>query len=340
MVESFRPLTIQQSLELGQPVFQRREIRPLVVVARHHRAERQRLAAQVAGGAERFVCTLDRWPASLRLDEDPRSTEPVSEPWIAVAHVRGQRFDPVGQGLRTPLPSALERVRANERAHGFPFARVAEERQRVAYLSALREKVGGTGACFAPLVTRKPLAQFFEKKLTKQRMVVVAQLFATAPVREKMASIKIFQQSWRFFIPCERYSVGRRNGRRNRREHQDVLILRFRAAEDLAGEVLENVLLALAKPLLERRAAAAQVLAQKHQRCNPPFALAMDAFQVVRVKLAASEYCLGFLGRAAQLDLVDARDPAARDEPRELRRRIRARQHHQRNAFGDLLEPL
>ena len=171
-------------------------------------------------------------------------------------------------------------------------------------------------------------------------MVVVAQLFATAPVREKMASIKIFQQSWRFFIPCERYSVGRRNGRRNRREHQDVLILRFRAAEDLAGEVLKNVLLALAKRLLERRAAAAQVLAQKHQRCNPPFALAMDAFQVVRVKLAASEYCLGFLGRAAQLDLVDARDPAARDEPRELRRRIRARQHHQRNAFGDLLEPL
>ena len=114
MVENFRPHTTQQSFELGQPILQRRESRPLVVVTRHHRAERQRLASQIAGSAERFVCTLDRRSTSLRLDEDPRSTEPVSQPRIALAHVRRQRFDPVGQRLRTALTCPFERVRANE----------------------------------------------------------------------------------------------------------------------------------------------------------------------------------------------------------------------------------
>ena len=64
-------LAAEQSFELRQPAIERSEIRPLVVVAGHDRADRQRFAAPVTRGAESFVRTLDRRTPAPRLDEDP-----------------------------------------------------------------------------------------------------------------------------------------------------------------------------------------------------------------------------------------------------------------------------
>ena len=95
-IERRRPLAVKHALELRQPAIERREVRPLVVVARHDRAHRQRFTAQITGLAKCFVCVFDGWAPTLRLDEDPRATEPVFEPGIVLAHACRQRFDPVG----------------------------------------------------------------------------------------------------------------------------------------------------------------------------------------------------------------------------------------------------
>ena len=95
-------------------------------------------------------------------------------------------------------------------------------------------------------------------------MIVIARLVAATPIGEKMAAIEVFEQSRCLFVSGERDGIGRRNRWWNRRQHQDALILGFRTAEDLAGEVLEDVVLALAERLVEGRAAAAKMLAQKH----------------------------------------------------------------------------
>ena len=155
-------------------------------------------------------------------------------------------------------------------------------------------------------------------------MVVITRLFAAAPIGEKMTSIKIFQKPGRFFVSGERDGLGQRNRRRNRRQHEDALVVRLRAAEDLSGEIVEDRVLAFAERLVERCAAPAEVLAQQHERSDPPLALPLDAFHVLPVEMLASEYRLGFLGRTAELRSVEARDAAPRHEARELRRRIRA----------------
>src|SRR2546429_380492 len=117
------------------------------------------------------------------------------------------------------------------------FARVAEERQRLAHLPARGQKLGGARACCAPLRAREAVAQLVEKKLAKQRMIVIARLVAATPIGEKMAAIEVFEQSRGLFVSGERDGIGRRNRWWNRCQHQDALILGFRTAEDLAGEV-------------------------------------------------------------------------------------------------------
>ena len=214
-----RRLFGQQALELRQPAIDRCEIRPLVVVAGHDRVERQRLPAQIAGGAERREGALECGAAARRLDEDPRPAEPVFEPRIALAHARRQSFDPIGQRLRAPLTGPFERVCANERTHSLPFARVAEEPKRFAHLAALDEQPGSTRACPAPLGARKPPAQLLQKELAKQRVVVISRLLAAAPIGEQMPAKKVVEQSRRLFASGERDGFGGRNRRRNRRQH-------------------------------------------------------------------------------------------------------------------------
>ncbi len=320
-----RRIFCQQALELRQPAIDRREIRPLVVVAGHDGVQRQGLPAQIVGGAERREGALECRAAALRLDEDPRAADPVFEPRIGCAHARRQRLDPVGYGLGTALTCPLERVGVNQRAHRLPLARVAEQRQRIAHLPALGEKLGRALGHLLPLGAGKALAHLFEQKLAKQRVVVVARLRAAAPIREQMAAIQVVEQSRRILAAGEGDRLGLRDRRRNRGQHQHALVLGFCAGEYLAREILEDRVLAFAERLVERRATAAQVLAQKHQRCDPPVALALDALQVFAVELMGAEYRLGFFGRAAQRRRVDARDPEARDQPREFRRRISAR---------------
>src|SRR2546426_318699 len=80
-----------------------------------------------------------------------------------------------------------------------------------------------------------------------------------------------------------------------------------------------------AERLGEGRAAAAKMLAQKHEGSDPTLGLLLDALQLLCLEMPAPEDRLGFLGRAAELRGVEAGDTATRDEPSELGRRIGAR---------------
>src|SRR5438270_3250285 len=82
------------------------------------------------------------------------------------------------------------------------------------------------------------------------------------------------------------------------------------------------------------------MFAQEHQRGDPAFALPLDALKIFTVEMIAAQDRFGFLGGAGQLAVVDSRNASARDETRELRRRVGARNDDERNAFRDLLESL
>jgi hypothetical protein len=155
-----------------------------------------------------------------------------------------------------------------------------------------------------------------------------------------MPAIQVVEQARCVLAAGERDRLGLRDRRRNRGKHQDALVLGFGAVEDLAGEILEDRVLAFAERLVERRAAPAQVLAQQHQRRDPAVTLLLDALQMLAVELLTAEDRLGFLGGATQLRRVDVRDLETRRQPRELGWRIGARHDDERNAFGDLLQPL
>src|SRR6185295_8268621 len=158
------------------------------------------------------------------------------------------------------------------------------------------------------------------------------------PIGEQMPAIQVVEQARHILAAGERDRLGLRERRRNRGQHQRALILGFGAVEDFAGEILEDRVLAFAKRLVDRRAAAAQVLAQQDQCRHPAIALLPDALQVLAVELLLAEYRLGFLGGAAQLRGVDVRDLEARRQSRELRRRIGARHDDKRDAFWNLLK--
>jgi hypothetical protein len=79
--------------------------------------------------------------------------------------------------------------------------------------------------------------------------------------------------------------------------------------------------------IVERGAAAAHVLAQQHERCDPAVAFPLYPRDLLAVDGLPAEDRLRLFPRAAKLRFVDARNASGRDEPRELGRRIRARDH-------------
>ncbi len=331
---------VEQPLEFGQPAIERREIRPFVVVAGDDRAEGERLAAQIAARAEGVERALECRAAALRLHEDPCAPRPVLQPRIGFAHCARQRVDPVGQRLGPALARPIQCVRAEQRAHRLPLAGIAKQRQRFAHLPALRDEPRRPCAGGAPLVGGHPLAQLLQQELAEQRVVVVARLRTAAAIGEEVAAIKIFEQARGLDAAGKRDRFRLGDRRRNRRQHEDALVVRLGAVEDLAREILEDRVLAFAQRVVERRVVAAQVLAQQHQRGDPAVALPLDALQFLPLGVAAAEDRQGFLLGAAERGFVDARDPPAGEEPREFRRRIRARENDHVGALRDLFQSL
>jgi hypothetical protein len=160
------------------------------------------------------------------------------------------------------------------------------------------------------------------------------------PVDEQVVPIEVFEQARRFIVVAERDGFGARDGRWNRAHHQHVLVFRPCAVEDLACEVLEDRVLALAQGFVDRGAASAQVLAQQHEGGHPAVAFPLDAQELLAIDRLAAEDGLRFVLGAAKLRFVDAGDAPARDLPRELGRWIGARDHDDRDALGHFLQSL
>ena len=169
---------------------------------------------------------------------------------------------------------------------------------------------------------------------------MIARLLATATVGEKVAPVEIFQQARCFLVLRQRDRLGLGNREGNRGKHEHALVFRSCAVENLAGEVLKYGVLALSQRLVKRGPGAAQMLAQHHQRRHPSVAVPLDALQIMGFESAFAEYRLSLFSRAAQSSLVDPRDAATRDEPRELGRRIAAPHDDDGDSFGDFLQPL
>src|SRR5262249_28587823 len=73
---------------------------------------------------------------------------------------------------------------------------------------------------------------------------------------------------------------------------------------------------------------------------NPAVALHLNLIQDSCVEIGISEYRFGLLGRTPKFSFIDARDAAARDEPREFGRRIQPRQDDDPDPLGKLFESL
>ena len=97
----------------------------------------------------------------------------------------------------------------------------------------------------APLVARQPPLRFLEQEFAKQRVVVVGRRRAAAPVDEEVPPIEVIEQCAASLAAGQRDRLRLRERRRNRGQHQHALVLGLRAIEDLAGEILEDRVLAL-----------------------------------------------------------------------------------------------
>ncbi len=184
------------------------------------------------------------------------------------------------------------------------------------------------------------VAHFLEQELAEERVVVVGGLRPAPPVGEEVAAVEVLEQAPDIVPARQRHRVRLRERRRDRGQHQRALVLGLCGIEDLPGEVLEDRLLAFGERGVECSAVPAQVLAQQHQRRDPAVALALDPLEIRRSELRVFEDGFGFLGIAAQLRLIDERDPPVRDQACEFRRRLGPRHDDERDAFGNLFEPL
>ena len=332
-------LPVEQAFELRQPAIERREVRPFVVVPGDDRVEGERLPAQIASGAKGLVGTLERRAAPRRPHEDPCATVPVFEPRIGFPHRLRQRLDPVRERLRPSLARPVERVGDDDPAHRLDVVRVAEERQRVARLPARFRSMAARAVAPRRSSLDKRAFASSSRNSRNEPVVVVSRRRAAAAVDEEVPPIEIIEKLRGLVGPRERHRLLRRERRRYRRQHQHALVLGSRAIEDLAGEILEDRVLAFADRLVERRPGAAHVLAQEHERRHPAIALPRDPRDGLAVELCiAAEHRFRFVGRARERCGLDPRDTPARDEPRELLRRVAAGDRDDGDAVRHLLE--
>ena len=330
----------EQAFELGHPTIDGREVGPLVVVADDDGVQCEHPAVDVAGGAERVVRVFQRRARALGLQEDPGAAEPVVEPGIGAAQRRRQRFDPVGQRLRAAVARPFPCVRLDEPRHRCPVVRFAVEGECRDGFAARLEQPGRARDELAPGVGGQVPAPLLEQEFAEQRVVVVDRRLAAAPVDEQVAAIEVLEQPRHVVVAGERDRLGFGHRRQDRRLHQRAAVVGARAAEDLAGEVLEDRVAPFAEGLLERRAGPGEMLAQQDQCRDPALALALDPPHDGGVERVAIEQGGGLLGRAAQLRRLDPRDAPAGRKARELGRRRRAGEHDHADAFGDLLQAL
>src|SRR5215467_3920087 len=82
------------------------------------------------------------------------------------------------------------------------------------------------------------------------------------------------------------------------------------------------------------------MLAQQDERGDPPIALFLDAFEILRFEPLFTQNRLAFLGRATQRLSVEAHDMPIRQQPRQLWRWVRARDRDDRDAFRHFLQSL
>src|SRR4030095_14593971 len=190
----------------------------------------------------------------------------------------------------------------------------------------------------AALLRGNASAKLLQQELAEQRVIVIRDLLTAAPIREQVMAVQVLEHPRRLVAPAKRGGFGTGDRRRNRTEHQHALVLRPRAVEDLAREILKDRVLALAEGVVERCAAPAKMLPQQHERRHPPVAFALNAQKLLRGDRLAAEDGLRLVLRAAKRRSVDARNTPARHEAREFGRRIGARYHDDRNALGHLFQ--
>jgi hypothetical protein len=194
------------------------------------------------------------------------------------------------------LPRPVSGVGDDDPAHR-PTSASRKERQRFSSPAARFHQQRGTRAREAPLVRRQPPLRLLEQELAEEPVVVVGRGRSAAPVDEKMPPVEVIEQARRVLVTGQRDRFRLRERRRKRSQHQHALVGGLRAIEDLAGEVLEDRVLAFADRLVEQGAVAAQVLAQQHEGRHPAVALATDPLQRLRIERIAAQDGLGF-GRA------------------------------------------
>ncbi len=330
---------VEQALEDRDPAVERREVGPFEVVAIDGGRGGEELAVHVAGALERGVRGGKHGLGARGIGVEQRAREPVGEARLRVALCLGHPFEPrlqrLAAALREQRRCACERVLREPR----PVLRVAMQGRGSLGFAAPGEQGGGAMLRLAALLRGQPALPFGEQELAEQRMEVVHGLAGSpAAVDEEMPAIQVLEQALGLRVIGQLLRLACGHGRQECREHEQTLVRRARAPEDLAGEVGEDGLLALGHERLgiagpgKRR----EVLAHQHDPRCPTFAQAMDGPRERRIEAGTGGDGDGLLGREAQRLPADAAHGLVGEEAAHLGRGLRACEEHHVEAFGQL----
>jgi hypothetical protein len=78
----------------------------------------------------------------------------------------------------------------------------------------------------AALLRGNASAKLLQQELAEQRVIVIRDLLAAAPIREQVMAVQVFEQARRLVAAAKRGGFGTGDRWRNRAEHQHALVLR------------------------------------------------------------------------------------------------------------------